>query len=92
MQEKTEYKLNHDGKTMVEALNMDEPRFDEIATEAKIAGIRGNNMVEVFEIALNAAQPKDIIEAVLLGYVLGREQEKGNISNTLAQMMQRLDS
>lgn len=77
----TEYKLNHDGKNMVEGLNMDEPRFDEIATEAKVAGIRGKNMIEVFEIALNAAQPKDMIEAALLGYALGREQEKVKLNS-----------
>lgn len=88
----TEYKLNHDGENLVEALNMDERRFDEIATEAKVADIRGGNMIEVFEIALNASQPKDVIEAALLGYILGREQEKGNVRNPMAQMLQKLGS
>lgn len=88
----TDYKLNHEGTDMVEGLNMDEPRFDEIATEAKVAGIRGKNMIEVFEIALNAAQPKDIIEAALLGYSLGVAQGEGKARNPLAQMLQKLGS
>ena len=49
-------------------------------------------MTEVFEIALNAAQPKDIIEALLLGYTLGRCIEKEKQINPLAQMLQKLDS
>lgn len=92
MQEKTEYKLNHEGENLVEGLNMDERRFDEIATEAKVARIRGKDVAEVFEIALNAAQPKDIIEALLLGYTLGRCIEKEKQINPLAQMLQKLDS
>lgn len=77
MKEKVEYILNKEGENMVEGLKIDESRFDEILTEAKVAIIRGGDMVEVFEIALNAAQPNDMVEAMLLGYALGRHYSKG---------------
>ena len=94
MQEKKEYKLNLEGANMVEGLQIDEPRFDEICQEAKIAHIRGKDMVETFDLALNVIQPQSMVEAALMGYALGQAQQLAKQMNSnpllslLAQMGQ----
>jgi hypothetical protein len=92
MQEKKQYKLNLKGANMVEGLQIDEPRFDEICDEAKIAHILGKDMVETFELALNVIQPQSMVEAALMGYAIGQIQQRAKQMNSnpllslLAQM------
>lgn len=81
MQKDTEYKLNLEGTNMVEGLMIDEPRFDEIITEVQVATVRGKDLVEVFSIGLNAVQPQNMVEAALLGYIIGREIGKAKPAN-----------
>ena len=94
MQKDTEYKLNHEGEKLNEGLSINMERFDEIVTEAKVATVRGKDMIEVFEIALNAVQPKNMVEAALLGYILGRKQGKDEYSNEnpLARLLAQMGS
>ena len=92
MQEKTEYKLNHEGEKLNEGLSIDMERFTEIVKESKVAKIRGDTMTDVFEIALNAVQPQSIVEAALLGYTIGRSTPGGADGNPLARLLAQMGS
>lgn len=94
MQKDIEYKLNREGLKLNEGLNIDMERFVEIVTESRVAKIRGDDMTEVFEIALNAVQPQNMVEAALLGYVIGHETGKAKAANEnpLARLLAQMGS
>lgn len=71
MANKKQYKFNHDTELISEGLGVTDERFDEIAEMVRKAYRQEKDFVHAFEHAFNAAQPKSLEEAAIIGFCVG---------------------
>ena len=66
------YAFNHDTNELTTAMGISEERFDEIVKTIRHAQIDGDNVLETIEITLNKLDPKNIVEAMFIGYSIAK--------------------
>lgn len=76
MANKKKYKFNHDTELISEGLGITDERFDEIAEIVRKAYYNEKDFIHAFEHAFNAAQPKSLQEAAMIGFCVGILNER----------------
>lgn len=76
MANKKKYKFNHDTEFISEGLGVTNERFDEIAEIVSKAYRQEKDFIHAFEHAFNAAQPKGVKEAAIIGFCVGILNER----------------
>lgn len=77
------YAFNHDANLLPETVGIAEERFDQLQSNAKetvIAAFFGDDNIptngHALEMLINKGQPTNEVEALLLGYMYGRHDER----------------
>lgn len=88
------YAFNHDTQKINEAMGIDEQRSDELLSASKkavfaafVSDDKINDTVKMIELCINEGQPKNIVEALFMGFHLGRGEVK---ISELARKMQAM--
>lgn len=77
--------FNHGTRLLSDGLNIEESRFDQLNEIAKDTVLRAfffdmemNDKLKMLEFAINEAAPKGEIEAMILGYMIGRGEAQAH--------------
>jgi len=87
------YAFNHDTNELTTAMGISEERFDEIVKAIRHAQVDGDNVLDTIEITLNKLDPKDIVEAMFIGYSIAKcyEAEANPMLRMLHSMRKRMN-
>lgn len=86
-----EWAFNHDTETVYETIGVSEEWVDKVVEEIQIGCIKTKNQVELMEYAINRVQPKNEVEALYLGFMVGviylkKKMEQNPLSAMLAAL------
>ena len=65
------YAFNHDSNDLLEAFGFTEEHMIKMAKTVLKAQIDGETQLDTMEISMNEVDPKNMVEAMYLGYIIG---------------------